>query len=360
MTSSKEEVGRYGEHIAVSVTNSCPLKCKHCISGSAPDTARGDPALVATFDKLLSEWNVIEHVTFTGGEPFHYPKKLKEFAECADAHHVRYGVITGAFWAKSERSCSRYLNTVRNLATMTISTDLYHLQFVTQRHVLNAVRAARARDIHVKVRFTHAEPMTSDEVKINEDLRAELHEHELEYAPMQKYGRAVENGIGRTYDRWSTQEVETKYGICPSTGPHVFENGRTTPCCNTIVSLRDDGHPLVFGNMVRDGVNTVLENRERNTLWLAIKVLGFDWLKERMVERNPAYQDYAPINACDFCFDFCKAGGINSDVAAIMADPHVQLYVHSVAAFAQDQDPDPHILSRIANEIKKQDMTAVA
>ncbi|SFI74232.1 radical SAM protein [Celeribacter neptunius] len=352
MTVSCEQVSRYGEHIAISVTNSCPLQCAHCISGSAPDTARGASGLIEAFDALLARWPIINHVTFTGGEPFHHPEELAEFAARAKARGVRYGVITGAFWGKSERSCDRYLKAVPDLATMTVSTDLYHQQFVTHRHVLNVVKAARKRGIHVKVRFTHADPMPEAERAVEAALKADLRPEELEYAPLQKYGRAVEQGIGRSYDRWSPQPRETKYGICPSTGPHIFENGRVMPCCNTIVSLRDTDIPLDFGNAITEGVPKVQANRAQNTFWLAIKVLGFDWLKDRLSELNPAYAEYAPINACDFCFDGCKPGGIRDDIARLMADPSLALYVHSVAAEALGEMPDIALLSGFAAQIR--------
>lgn len=349
--SDKEEINRYGEHIAISVTNSCPLQCKHCISGSAPDTARADSGLVDSFADFLDKWPRINHVTFTGGEPFHNPNELTRFADACKQRNIRYGVITGAFWAKSIKSCDNYLKAVPDLITMTVSTDLYHQQFVTHQHVMNAVHAARKRAVHIKVRFTHANPMSEAEEEIHARLKKDLTVKELEYAPLQKYGRAEAEGIGRQYDRWKNSG-QTRFGLCPSTGPHIFENGRVTPCCNTIVSLRNDDHPLVFGNLLQDGAKAVYQAQAENTLWIAIKVLGFDWLHEQLVELKPSYIDYGPINACDFCYDACREGSIHKDIMALMADPNVALYIHSIMAFIHNGKESAALLPRLARYAK--------
>lgn len=349
--SDKKEINRYGEHIAISVTNSCPLQCKHCISGSTPDTARADAGLVDGFIDFLDKWPRISRVTFTGGEPFHHPKELARFADACKSRNIRYAVITSAFWAKSSKNCDTYLQAVPNLAAMTVSTDLYHQQFVTDKHVMNAVYAARERGIPISVRFTHADPMSEAEQELHARLKKYVSVQEIEYAPLQKYGRAETEGIGREYDHWKGKG-QTHFGLCPSTGPHIFENGRVTPCCNTIVSLRNDNHPLVFGNLLHDGAKAVHKSQAENTLWMAIKVLGFDWLHEQLVELKPSYIDYGPIDACDFCYDVCREGNIHKDVMTLMTDPNIALYVHSIMAFVHGGKESAALLPGLARSVK--------
>jgi len=69
----------YGLGVAVSVTNACPLTCKHCISNASPSGETADSKFQKQL-KLFLEHNDFEtsQVTLTGGEPFHDLAQLRK------------------------------------------------------------------------------------------------------------------------------------------------------------------------------------------------------------------------------------------------------------------------------------------
>jgi organic radical activating enzyme len=97
-----ETLQNYGRHIAVSVTNSCPIQCAHCISGSSPHTQKGHAGLEAMLARWLELSPEVEHVTLTGGEPFHDLARLAEFVSICAARSIRSGVITSAYWPRTK------------------------------------------------------------------------------------------------------------------------------------------------------------------------------------------------------------------------------------------------------------------
>jgi hypothetical protein len=207
---------------------------------------------------------------------------------------------------------------------MTISTDLYHQKYVPISFVRNAYTAASRSGIRTRVRLTGSTSPVTD-AEFEEQILQFCAPEDLEQASLTEYGRAQELRIGTAQAR-----PEPKYGICPSSGPHFFQDGRSIPCCNSIVSLPDT-HLLEFGNAIR-APEEVKHALHGNAFFLAIKVFGFDWLREQLLALRPGrYEAYAPRNSCRFCYDACSDGKMSADVEQILDDPALLLRLHSIA-----------------------------
>ena len=95
---------RFGSHIAIAATSSCPLSCAHCITRSGPDVHSAKSAYyfgaLARFlkDKAFDT----EEVSITGGEPFYDLETTRELVSiCKETRHI-VTIVTSGFWAKTE------------------------------------------------------------------------------------------------------------------------------------------------------------------------------------------------------------------------------------------------------------------
>ncbi|MDG6093980.1 hypothetical protein LOC54_02435 [Acetobacter sp. AN02] len=134
----------------------------------------------------------------------------------------------------------------------------------------------------------------------------------------------------------------------------MFEDGRVIPCCNTIVSLRTRAHPLDFGNILLDSPEQTTRREQENTLWAAIKSLGFDWLREQLVAHDSRFETYWPLSTCDFCFDVCQDGPVRSAIQDILAQPQTALFIHALLAREYNHDTSRNMLPELARACLRQ------
>jgi MoaA/NifB/PqqE/SkfB family radical SAM enzyme len=281
----------YGVGIAVSVTNSCPLTCKHCISNASPSGERPPEGFANDLSSLLDR-NDFEtrHVTLTGGEPFHDLKLLKELLAVAATRRIHVGAITSSFWAKTRERARAVLEQLPTLGELTLSVDAHHADFVPPAFVRNAFDAAREKGLKVQVRVCVQRPATAEDEALMAFVKEFCPTESLEIQQLIAYGRAAE------HEEFLEQEFEA-YEHCPAIGPHVYYNGEIIPCCNSIVPLRGD-HPLRIGS-VRDSASLktlILEN----ALFVTLKVWG-----SKRLSRLVFGEDAKEKNACDLCARVC-------------------------------------------------------
>lgn len=313
----------YGEHIAVSVTNACPLTCAHCVSSSSPYTEVGSECLPSALGVLLARTPRIRHVTLTGGEPFKDTARLAEFVKQCSIHRVRVGVITSGFWAKSRTQARKTLEPLIYLSTITISTDIYHTEFVPIRFLENAFAAAKDLQVRPHIRFTRHNEMSPGEQNLLNELRRFCCEEEIEQALLAPYGRASDMNLFQT--------VETIFGKCPAAGPHIYQNGRAIACCSGIVDLADTRH-FEFGNILTENPYDVWKRANENYYLLAIKILGFDYIIERLVALAPDLKPrLSASNVCGLCYKFCTDNELENALQRLFRSEDFLLTLHAVA-----------------------------
>src|SRR5215471_7526744 len=96
-------------HVTFSLTEACPLRCRHCIVNtvSASDRTRTMPleraeSYAAQLPSLRARG--VSLVSFTGGEPLVAARQLRVLSDAAAAAEMESTVVTAAHWAKTEGS----------------------------------------------------------------------------------------------------------------------------------------------------------------------------------------------------------------------------------------------------------------
>jgi len=205
--------------------------------------------------------------------------------------HLRVGVITSSFWAKTLQRAGAILDGLPLLAELTLSADTHHADFVPPRFVKNAYIAAQERGIKAKVRICVQKPVTKEDDILTDFIRDFCDKDNIEIQQIIPYGRAAENSE-------FSEQIFDDYEHCPAIGPHVYYNGDVIPCCNSIVPLRGR-HPLWIGSIEDTG--SLKERVVRNAFFLYLKVWGAKVLIEMIYGAGARGK-----NACDLCATACS------------------------------------------------------
>lgn len=267
---------KYGTLLAFSITNSCPLKCTHCIvnANSFIDKLSSDD-YHRCLTQLKNTDNGINQISVTGGEPFCVPQRLKIFSDFCSDQHISLGVVTSAYWAADFSEALETIKMYHGISHYSISTDQYHLKYVPVSHIKNAYFAAKRFNKKVVIRIT-GESVAS--VKQDDNLRNiydfVTNEKEVVFQRLLPFGRAKSNCQKRFQ---FTKEPPLL--PCFSNAPVIRENGFVEPCCGAIISLQGK-HPMVLGNVLNDDLPSILSRIRSNWLFNYIRLWGLhDFIK---------------------------------------------------------------------------------
>lgn len=132
--------------IAFSVTHSCPISCKYCVTRSRPGKG---PSLDAGFMKAVIDEVMaiapLSTVVFTGGEALLELRAVEETIRHATAQGIWTRIVSNAFWAKQPATALRVLQRLRRagLSEINISCDDLHQEHLPIENVRNAFDAAK-------------------------------------------------------------------------------------------------------------------------------------------------------------------------------------------------------------------------
>lgn len=130
-------------------TNKCTAACRHCATNSGPN--RKD---MLTWDKMepilrqLFAETKLSVLVFSGGESTLLGEDLLKALRLCKEHRIITRLVTNAFWATSEKAAEAKLKELRSagLDELNISTDDYHLPYVSLQKIRYAFDAARKLD----------------------------------------------------------------------------------------------------------------------------------------------------------------------------------------------------------------------
>lgn len=268
-----ERQKKYGTLLAFSITNSCPLKCEHCIVDA---NSVNDELTVESLEKCLEDliyYEPINQISVTGGEPFYVPDKLKIFSEFCQKSNIELGVVTSAYWASDYEKAMKTIEQYPGIKDYCISTDKYHVKFVPLANIKNAYLAAKALNKSVKIRISGE---NEDTVKAHEVLKSVYNivsdPKDVTFQRIIPFGRAKENC------KKHFKFVDKPFALpCCTNAPVVTERGIVEPCCGGIISLKGN-HPLVLGDVRTDDLNTILNRAKSKWLLNYIRLWGFTGL----------------------------------------------------------------------------------
>lgn len=274
-------------------TNACNAKCRHCFV--SPLMQRGDTAMEEeTFAKAieLSASMGLERLVFSGGEPFLYWERIKEYLlRHSIESGMHYSLCTNGYWANDQEKRKLLLKELReyNFDALEISTDVFHQEYIDFESCIEPLLVDAAKlgfiiDVTVCYENIMQEGRTINRIK--QILGDGGHMH---IRPVSGFGRAEYNGI------IARRLCETD-GNCSTAGEICIRyDGEAYICC---------GPPIVYdikefelGNVLKDSISLIMEGYSNNTILKAMQTGEFKRLVSGCIKNN----DWS---LCDKCIRY--------------------------------------------------------
>jgi pyruvate-formate lyase-activating enzyme len=298
--------------LGFSVTKACPLRCAHCSVSAGPEL-RHMTFGRAFADKVVAELPQLSAIgitciDFTGGEPTLAADFVQRVSESAKHVGMAVGVVSAAHWATSDSQARKFLQRFRCIDHWDISTDIYHLPFVSVDKVRRAFDALSELGRPPMIRIAHHVPITYDEAVLIDRIH-EFAGRRIGFQPIGPVGRGAElvqaqHATADDYDE----------APCPTTGPLVRSDGGVSPCCAPL-SHEDYDHPLQLGNAFREPLAVIVGRWRVNPLLQTIRLWGFEpivqWLRS-----SPRLVNSLRSRQCDTCVAMARDRGLMLEAAA--------------------------------------------
>jgi organic radical activating enzyme len=283
-------------YLVIHLTYRCPARCDHCCF-SSDIYKKGHMPLdyVLLSISQAAEIQSIGLVGFTGGEPFLHPAILREASRHAHDLRLRTGVVTSAYWARSEKRAMTILQPLAEagLNELMVSYDDSHAPFIPEPNIVNAFRAASALGVKLSLNVCLEPDSRIDRRYIERMLGLEEGQTQVEIQEswINSTGRA-RNEASAERQRRRKGGLEVRLGPCHLIlrGPALTPTGKILACCGTI-SYKEG---LVIGDISTETLLEALNRAYENPLlkWIAFEGPGA--VLERITEGTPS-----PITASD-------------------------------------------------------------
>lgn len=331
------------EIISVLTTSRCTAACRHCCMNSGPD--RDDTLKEAQLFGILEQ--IFAHlspkvIVFTGGEPFLLGDTLtRAIRRCSD-QRIGTRVITNAYWASSAAAALSRLSPLKaaGLDDLTISTDDYHLPWISVQRVRNAHDAAVSLGFAATVLSTCSGPNSaitpealersmghgdgsltlrfdaSGESQVDAPIRgaAPTGEAAPAGAPAQRgiisnaHTQALGRGIEALWhdETWPEPPPDgTLEGGCPWAlrWPAISPRGHLLACCGFEL---EDNPMLDYGDLAEHDLVDLVDLADADMVTNAIALLGPPTLKKVLEEICPDEVSFPrPVyrGICEVCTD---------------------------------------------------------
>jgi MoaA/NifB/PqqE/SkfB family radical SAM enzyme len=214
----------------------------------------------------------LEIVHFVGGDPLLHPDILADGISAATRSGLKTGITTSAYWAKTPQAATATVDRLRQagLTELTISYDDAHAEFLPVRFIANAVQAALAAELRLRVavvvepgcRITAASLRT--QLGLDGDARVKVYQ-----TAINSTGRAAsEAAEGRERARLG----EVYRGPCESILRNfmIDHEGGIRPCCGVLP--HHDG--LRVGHIHDLGLSAAVDAAYADPLYKWISLIG--------------------------------------------------------------------------------------
>jgi hypothetical protein len=331
-----EATFRFHHAVYVSLTEKCPIRCRHCFVESAP--TREEQADVDAFTGWIEGVAAtpgLRVAFFSGGEPFSHPLALRAALQACKRHGVCGIVCTSGFFGKSAVSTERLLDAFPEIECLYISTDPFHEEFVPLEWLRRVVQIAERRGILVGFQIVDDDPQNSAFMRrFGEIVGFDVVPRDrIVIVPLAKQGRAereltaVEEAQVRVSEKRGFEAVPNHPCAWLAT-PWIREDGVVSACPNLGV-FRAESHPLQLGNLNDENYAALAARADADPYIQGLRVFGPRWIADQYpVEAwgwDRAAFDGASI--CDLCHSLAAVPNLverarveaqrNGDVAKI-------------------------------------------
>lgn len=282
----------YRQHIAIQVTDSCPVGCSHCILACNMN----NPVRISTvsLEKALSEWRNCKDacgVGFSGGEPFLYQDILKQGIALATELGLTTRVTTSAYWAKSLDAAYTCIEALSGLAEIALSIDRYHQKKVPAENILNAIRACTHLGIKVHLQLVQTgEDITEDILPFSDYLDSLICAEMVTLSSIVPIGRASSIASGQVHYDLGCNGLDV---------PVVMSNGDIWLCCVPCAAKRKDS--LFYrGNLDKVSLAAALDESEAD-YWLlqCLRAGGPAFIRNLLPKKlKTKYVNKSPCETC--------------------------------------------------------------
>lgn len=286
----------------INITEKCNLRCRHCGYGDSTRKGQISSENLRLWIPQILEVGV-SRIIVTGGEPFINFNLLTEAAKLIDDNGGSLGVFTSGFFGASEAAAKEKLSALPSLATLYISTDTYHWEFVSPESAMNVINAAYAlgvRSIIVCVNY-------SQESELNEVLSRLKPVSERVNFNLARIIRTpfVDRQVSDIDVEPITLNAENFKTSCHLHTPLINPTGTVTMCHvgkeETHGNYSDS--PYILGNLNTESLREILTRAESNPIYDFLLSYG-----PRGVAKTALTADEIPHNQsftsdCDMC---CK------------------------------------------------------
>ncbi len=319
--------------VTILTTNKCTAVCRHCATNSGPN--RND---MLTWDKMepilrqLFAETKLSVIVFSGGESTLLGEDLLKALRLCKEHGIITRLVTNVFWATSPEAAEAKLKELREagLNELNISTDDYHLPYISLQKVRYAFDAARKIDfLSVALCNAYGPESWLTPERINQEFgngeqmkhrydangRAMVHERKQgETLVLLSNGLSMKLGRGKEGLEESevvpTQlsqlyEFADTIGGCPWAlrSSAVSSKGHYVSCCGFEV---EDNPILDYGDLAKQPLSELLERADNDLISNMISIYGPVTLMKILKDvapnevsfPRPTYRGY-----CEVCED---------------------------------------------------------
>lgn len=259
----KSNNDNYSRQLAFQLTWRCNLRCAHCFQDHVNENLSVDKA-----KEIIDGFHcrdLIDMVTFTGGEIFLRYEDLSTLVEYSTNMGLETAAITNARWCSTEAMAYDKLGTLKEkgLTHLGVSLDTYHLEFVAENNYHYLLKVAN--EIALPIRITLVSDKNSERSKI---LLKEL-ERDYSFNTFEQFFMPVGNAKQLCQ---RAEYIDFEYLLDPCTGQNactVFPDGRALPCCS--VGTHES---LSAGSFMTDSVDNIIDKLQENELHCQLRQEG--------------------------------------------------------------------------------------
>ena len=247
--------------------------------------------LIHDFIKQAADQRHIQHIAFSGGDPFLRYEDLRSAIQHASSLHLETSCFTNAFWCKNSREAETRIRELEKvgLDIIRISLDYQHTRHIpvnNYRLLLQALRGSKIKTyINIGI-LKSPEDRTFDVLK---ELGSCLFNFDMIFFPFMQVGRAERIPPDRFY-----REIH-KYKLqCPhNTILAVRANGNVFACDMCLDNFNQ------VGNVTVNTLDEIIRNARQDDYHRLVQKRGLCWIA-RMIDSKEEVPGFF-TSPCEFC-----------------------------------------------------------
>jgi organic radical activating enzyme len=283
--------------ILISITEECNVGCSHCgYKGTASRRKATAEELCHWLEEIKSAG--INHVLFTGGEPFFTFDLLKAGVKCANELAITTAIFTSCNWGDSIDNAAKTLEQLPGIKQLYLSTDKFHQEHVPVQYVKNVINAGLKHGIKdIMICITCNDSIEFGLIKeqfIEYNNRIQFFSGG--FIPTKKF----------TADSTDITGEKANDNRCWIANPLLNPDGRLFLCHIGKAAAHDSSNMATYfmGDLNTTSLSAIIDNAENRKDYQFLRLLGPKGLRN-MLKEHPFLEKYLKRtsfnSSCDLC-----------------------------------------------------------